>query len=52
MKRNVGMTARGSVRAAMIVRRMSRRKTMRTMVASRPPMMIASRTLPIAPLTN
>ena len=47
MKTNVGITASGSVTAAISVRRQSRRKTSSTTMARKPPMRIASRTLAI-----
>ena len=50
--RNVGMTAMGSVIAAIMVKRRSRRKTISTMIARNPPMRIASRTFAMANATN
>jgi hypothetical protein len=50
--RNVGTTASGSVTAAMMVSRTSRRKAIRTTMARTPPMRIASRTLAIDSATN
>ena len=47
MNTNVGMTASGSVTAAISVSRTSRRNTMRTTIARKPPMRMASRTLAI-----
>ena len=52
MNRNVEMTVRGSVTDATRVTRQSRRKTKSTATASRPPMTMASRTLPMASETK
>ena len=52
MKRKVEITVSGSVIAATSVTRQSRRNTKRTPTARRPPMMIASRTLPMASATK
>ena len=48
MKTNVGITASGSVTAAISVSRQSRRKTSSTTTARKPPIRMASRTLAIA----
>ena len=52
MNANVGMTAIGSVTAAISVSRQSRRNTSSTAIASRPPIRMASRTLAIDSSTN